>query len=827
MPIFDSIPNSATTLSVNYRPGQEKRLLASNTEAIFSFGDFTIEQSFSSDSIANNPRNLSFGTFDNLNSLNATGFTTNNIKSFVKQNELNLPKKDPKSYCYFSSFYTSVASAINKIIEEYPYAILSYNNGADNIFDYVEYYDALNLQRTSSFKIPISGLTNQGNIFITSGNSSSSYGLVDDYDKFCIQISGDNKTFKIKEYSLSATYLQFTVYDFLKESGVTTTYSDAVYIRPTIERLYNYNNEISTLETQLLKEGIFNIPQSETIEDDYVAQEFVWPKTIDGWAPDSYGTDFETYKNSILSAAEKIDEEKTDIFIKTVIPENYLELDSDGEIYHTIIQSYAYEFDQLKNYINAIAYAHSVEYNNEETVPKKFMGKLGNLLGWKLSEGFNELSLFDYLTSDLDQNSNSYSYFNVEIWRRILINIVWLYKKKGTRDAISFIFRLLGAPDCLINFNEFVYDIIQTTPNITEKVDVDGFINYNSSLYKFQEGGQGRGNGQAYINQWLPEFNPLKREDNDKVELGTSTGGTRNILNTKEVGLSFSPAQAIEDDVFEYYQEDCSVWTWGSSCPPYSCMTIPYEYLSFTSDDVRPANISAMTLSQYVDYVYTNSIEPRNRKTNAQCHTTWSYPELKNIYLAYYYATCTNTNHLSMCKLEAYLQLLEVQLGDYILQLVPATTIFQDGAPTVYKNTVFHRQRFVYKEGVDKGSMFQKPLIDPPSANIISCFPNNVKICVFAGESRLPSGQLDITGNSWRLEKNIPNQNICPSAKNLKVQYIHCSKPENRRVCISAFKLSCNVNSNSISTSLGAITLTPTSISEMSQNLISEEILNH
>lgn len=846
MPIFDTLPNSATTLSVNYRPGQNKRLLASKSEAIFSFGDFTIEKDFSTDVLTGDVRSLGFGTFDNLETLNAVKLSTNIPSAFVQLNELNLPKKNPKSHAYFSSFYTNVASAINKIIDEYPYAIFSYNNGNINIYDYTEYYNGITFERTSSFKIPVSGLTNQGGIFLNSGNTETNYSLVYDYDDFCIQLSGQPETFKIKEYSFSGTYLYFLVYGSLKPGSTLSAFTDAVYVRPTAERMYIYNDQISALETQLLGEGIFSIPISETVADDFVNKKFSWPRTIDGWAPDSYGSDFESYKEDILASAERVDEEKTDIFIKTVIPENYLELDSNGKIYRTIIQSYAYEFDKLKNYIDAIAYAHSIEYNNEETVPKKFMMKLENLLGWKLSDGFSELDLFDYLTSDLDQSSNSYSYFNVEIWRRILVNIVWLYKRKGTRDAISFIFKLVGAPDCLINFNEFVYDIVQTTPNSTEKVDFDGYINYNSSVYNFQEGGTGRGNGQAYINQWLPEFNPLKRVDNNKIEIGDATGGTRNILNTKELQLDFSPAQAIEWDVFNYYQQDCSSWMWGSTCPPFSCLTIPFEHLTFTADEVQPSGITGMTLTQYIDHIYTNSIEPTNRKTNTQCHTTWSYPELKNIYLAYYQATCTddNNNHLTMCKLEAYLQLLEVQLGDYILQLIPATTIFNENIPTTYKNPVFHRQRFVYREGIDRGSMFQRPLEDHPSVIVPQCVPNTAKICIFTKQSYLPDGKLDITGNSWKVANNIPSQNICPSAKNIKAQYIHGNKIEStstqinqttvagvyietKSASVAAVRLRCSVNSNSVNTTLGAVTVIPTSISETSQGLISEEIFTY
>ncbi len=841
MSVFNTFPDSATTLSVNYRPGQNKRLLASKSEAIFSFGDFTIEKDFSVDILTGDPKNLSFGTFDNLETLRAENIDSNISKTFVQQNQLNLPKKNPKSHSYFSSFYTNIASSINKIIDEFPYAILSNNNGNINIFDYSENYSGTTNQRTSSFKIPISGLTNQGQIYLNSGDTEVNYSLAYDYDIFCVQLSGQTDVFNILEYTYSGTYLQFLVVGALKPSQTATTFTDSLYIRPTPERMNEYYNNISSLEFQLLGDAIFSIPRTDTVADDFLNTQFIWPKNIDGWAPDSYGSDFETYQTNILNAAEKVDEEKTDIFLKTVIPENYLDFDSDSEIYRTIIQSYAIEFDRLKNYIDALAYAHSIEYNNEETVPKKFMTKLGNLLGWKLSDSFSELDLFDYLTSELGDDLNSYSYFNVEIWRRILINLVWLYKRKGTRDAITFIFRLIGAPDELVEFDEFVYDITKTTAQITQKVDEDGYIQYSSSLYDFQEGGKGRGDGKNYINQWMPEFSPILRVDNEKIELGDATGGTRNIINTKEVNLGLSPAKALETDVFEYYQDECASWNWGSTCPPFSCLTVPFEFLTFDSDDVHPTNVTAMTLSQYINHVYTNSIDPTTRKTNAQCHTTWSYPELKNIYLAYYYATCPDNNKVTICKLDEYLKLLELQLGDYVLQLLPATTIVDEGFPTKYKNPVFHRERFVYKEGIDRGSMFQTSLVDHPNKIIPQCYFQNGTLCVFAKQGYFSNGRLDITGTIWRLANNIPAQNICPSAKNVNGQFVSMEKIENistqinepnivgnyittRRASINSVSLTCSINNNSISTNIAAVTVTPTNVSETSQSVISQQI---
>ena len=114
---------------------------------------------------------------------------------------------------------------------------------------------------------------------------------------------------------------------------------------------------------------------------------------------------------------------------------------------------YAKEFDQIKQFIDNIAFAYSIDYNEEETVPNKFLVKFSNLLGWELSESFNEIDLFEYLVGDIEGGKNSLSELNVEIWKRILININWLFKKKGTRDALQFIFKLIGAPDCLIKLS--------------------------------------------------------------------------------------------------------------------------------------------------------------------------------------------------------------------------------------------------------------------------------------------------------------------------------------------------------------------------------------
>jgi hypothetical protein len=50
-------------------------------------------------------------------------------------------------------------------------------------------------------------------------------------------------------------------------------------------------------------------------------------------------------------------------------------------------------------------------------------------------------------------------------------------------------------------------------------------------------------------------------------------------------------------------------------------------------------------------------------------------------------------------------------------QLIPATTIL-NGAGTIYKNTVFNRQKFVYKRGLNDGSEFRNEVITPPEMSL-------------------------------------------------------------------------------------------------------------
>ncbi len=718
--------NTASTLSVRFRPGEDTRIQTTKSESIFTFGDFRIFRDTASDTLSGDSRHLRFDSFSTLDSINGVAFLPEQ-KVWVKENELNFNRTNPQNYSYFGSFYTDTANAINSIIDNYPYAILSYNNNTG--YTVTNHIESTGTTIYSTFRVPLTALTNQGNVIINSGTTiTEKPNLYLDYDQFAIQFSGTsihtNPVYKITNYnfinlSSSTSYLEFVIEGSLLGS-IATNSTAPLYIRPSRERYNLYIKNLPSLERQIWIDKNIYIPNTD--DDGQALHSPDWPKDIDGFNPDVSGVDFEEFKEHMLDHAAYIDEIKTNWIMRTMIPENYLDYDTEGEIYRKMIQVYAHEFDILKKYVDGIAYAHTVRYENtdEPHVPNKFLSKLAELLSWDLQGNFDESDLFEYLAGDIDAPSTTSLQANLIVWKKILSNIHWLYKKKGTRDALMFIFKLIGAPEEIVTFNEFVYRVNRTNNTIVNikgytgginpapitetiilpKVNTNGYVNYDESIYIFQEGGIGRGNGQAYINQWKPEFDPIKIIDNKKTTTGdTNFFGTENLINSKEVSIEFTASKAIESDVKYYYLTSGSCINNGF---------IDQTDLRMERCEVFTNSMySSSTLSEYLEYIYSSGINPTNRKTiKFDSNNISFYPTLRKAYLNYYFNSTVPSRKLTIQKLETLLEKIGAKVSDYIFKLIPATTIF-DSATVTYRNTIFDTPKFVYKEGINAGSEFR------------------------------------------------------------------------------------------------------------------------
>jgi hypothetical protein len=237
--------DTASTLSVNYKPGQDIRLNNSNSLSIFTFGDYRLETQFGPNFAGGSGNSISFGAFSSLESLKGENFERRR-ESYVLNNELNLPGSDPKSYSYYSNFYSLMATSINKIVKNFPYALLSYDNlEGRTIYDYYPTINQITGEKTSTFKIPHSAVTNQGDVLINSGGTADMQSLVRDLNKYGIQLSAatsaSTEVYNILSYSYNTfpdanlNYLEFTIDGLIL--GESYKFEDfiPIYIRPKKE----------------------------------------------------------------------------------------------------------------------------------------------------------------------------------------------------------------------------------------------------------------------------------------------------------------------------------------------------------------------------------------------------------------------------------------------------------------------------------------------------------------------------------------------------------------------------------------------------------------
>lgn len=202
---------------------------------------------------------------------------------------------------------------------------------------------------------------------------------------------------------------------------------------------------------------------------------------------------------------------------------------------------------------------------------------------------------------------------------------------------------------------------------------------------------------------------------------------------------------------------------------------MPFDWQVEDINTVVPNNMSGITIYEWLDYIYKNNVDPRNRKTKDwQNGTTGTYKDLKKIYITYMLWTNNqNSNRLTFKKLDKFLSLLERNFQDLVPFLVPSTSIISTYG-TTYGNTEFNRHRFIYKPGINDGSEFKVdlPLVLEPTvqtADFTVSISNNFDPSInsnnfTANISNKPEANIDISDFRVTLSEKVnPSTNLINS----------------------------------------------------------------
>jgi len=80
-----------------------------------------------------------------------------------------------------------------------------------------------------------------------------------------------------------------------------------------------------------------------------------------------------------------------------LVSDSLKEFDTLGRKVEKIFQIYGRSFDQIKQFIDALAYMNSVSYNPSNDIPSQLLANLAQTLGW--SSNFSPITNEDFLSS--------------------------------------------------------------------------------------------------------------------------------------------------------------------------------------------------------------------------------------------------------------------------------------------------------------------------------------------------------------------------------------------------------------------------------------------
>jgi hypothetical protein len=431
-------------------------------------------------------RNFDIGSFSdpiNLDSLNIENLIES--QAILSKNFQVYPNYDLSqitNFTEYGSLTKRISTSVTRIINFFPGALEVAQNTAKFITQTTAFncaYDAVDNE--TSLEIYISSIRNPfdidfsenaaRNILLKEVEVSPLRDMTANFKKYSLYVQGN-------EYPVNYIYPtndNSTTFTIIVEgnpfSGSQITY-DYLVIRPNNSEVNSvFQQNLDPVENFLLNRNVvpiytasFRTPK-EMDNGNYVftTQNVTFP--LSGlWNLDIESQNFEIYLQKLSEFSTNLDEYKTNLISRFLTTGALKEFDTPDQKFEKVLQIYGRSFDQTKTFITALANMTNVNYVVKNDIPSQLLKNLAETLGWKVN--ISPISNEQLLQNVFSPTTNLFpglskgqtpEELNYQYYRNLVLNSAYLFKSKGTRKSIECLLRLIGAPDALVEFNEYVY----------------------------------------------------------------------------------------------------------------------------------------------------------------------------------------------------------------------------------------------------------------------------------------------------------------------------------------------------------------------------------
>jgi hypothetical protein len=160
---------------------------------------------------------------------------------------------------------------------------------------------------------------------------------------------------------------------------------------------------------------------------------------------------------SIINYASDYDRNNPN-YLNNNLPE-FIKDDFQNEDFMLFMDMIGQHFDIIWGYVNSLAKLKNPQHKSDKGFSNDLVYSMLDSLGWNGKKAFDSQFLWEYalgLNKDGTQKyQQSLKSANEEVWRRILNNLPYLLKHKGTSRSLKAVMACYGIPQSLLTIMEF------------------------------------------------------------------------------------------------------------------------------------------------------------------------------------------------------------------------------------------------------------------------------------------------------------------------------------------------------------------------------------
>lgn len=165
----------------------------------------------------------------------------------------------------------------------------------------------------------------------------------------------------------------------------------------------------------------------------------------------------ESWYTGIKSSATEFDATNKNLLVNN-LPQ-HIKDDEEGQDFILFFNMIGQHFDILSNYIKGLETSKDLAHKHDNGIANDLIYHMLESLGWDADMGVKSQYLWEYAFG-ISKDGQDLTFWSgkrrqQEIWRRLLNNLPYLYKHKGTKRALAAAMACYGIPTSMLTILEF------------------------------------------------------------------------------------------------------------------------------------------------------------------------------------------------------------------------------------------------------------------------------------------------------------------------------------------------------------------------------------